>query len=161
MAADIYTKNFVNVDKWDEACRLVNIIERDKLDVMIRHKFVTAREPKGKSKPDSPSTIPGVDAKEEDTSLPAAGAPLSTCFPCRDRNAPRKFRPPRPEQSAEANESLKNRWFGSVFGGTMNLAQAVRDQGMLAEGWDKKRSPHANFVRKYVLFLSMWMLRAG
>ena len=43
MAADIYTKPFTNEDRWQNACRLINIIETKDIEAHIQSSLDSAR----------------------------------------------------------------------------------------------------------------------
>ena len=120
MAANIYTKAFTNRDKWETACQLVNIINKDDQCQFLRRTVSAERvnivpdgdNPQGEVSQEEPMTA---CTPCERSSFVAAPAPLCH-IPGVSNSKPILFRPPRSVQSAEKNASLKGKWFANVFG---------------------------------------------
>ena len=125
MAADIYTKAFSNDEKWEAACRLINIIDEDKLTETFAHDFDPARV---ENSFDQKPKVATPDGDEHLT--PSAGAPKTTCAQRVKKSTIDFFRPPKTVQNAEENKDIKNLWFANVFGGAFNLAKSMCKHGL-------------------------------
>ena len=165
MAADIYTKAFTNPEKWETACQLVHIINKDDLCQFLRRTVSAERvntvpngdNPQGEDSQQEPLTACAPCARN---SFVAAPAPLCH-IPGISNSKPILFRPPRSVQTAEKNANLKGKWFANVFGGTFGLAKAFCHEGLLSEGWDRESSTGLDLLDPRVVDWFKMKIRQG
>lgn len=159
MAADIYTKAITNDEKWKHACRLIDVVDKQRIVTSFQTCFDAAwveQSPRPRG-----GKLLAVNDEEAEV-RPSCGAPSTTCASqCGKKRAVVTFRPPLTARNVAKGGCLKNLRFANVYGGSFALARALSDNRILADGWDRRLSNAADFPQPRTVSDFELRLRSG
>ena len=146
MAADIYTKAFTDADKWDNALKLINIIDPAQLEDFVSMDFAAERDSNSLTRSKT-----NVDDDSGDNPAIAASLGLATMnesdlTKLGALGAPKVYIP-----TSGKHHGKVNRRFAEIFSGVGHLAQAYARMGIEAEAWDIMHGKNCDLLNPTVV----------
>ena len=123
MAADLYTKAFVDPEKWEHAKRLVNVVHSDKLEELINGHCFAGRVDKSEAGKTQKSPCAGNTAEAcsaQQFHMSTVPGDSDSCSGC-----PRVIKP----DKTPVRRLFSGRRFAEVFSGVGHLAEAFAREG--------------------------------